>query len=87
MKDAFTARGYQMLFQFLPCAFCPGWGGRSARGVVSDVLAAVRCCGQELEEALGSSALPRFWLEPGLKLSAAAAASSVSTQNLGDFLL
>lgn len=82
MKDAFTARGYQMLFQFLPCAFCPGWGGRSARGVVSDVLAAVCCCGQELEEALGSSALPRFWLE----LSAAAAASSVSTENLGDFL-
>lgn len=50
------------------------------------MLAAVRCCGQELEEALGSSALPRFWLEPGLKLSAAAAASSVSTENLGDFL-
>lgn len=86
MKDDFTANGCKTLLQFLPCVFCPGWGGRSARAVVPNMLAPVCCCGQDLEEVLSSSALSHFWLKPGLKLNAVAAASTISAENLGDFL-
>lgn len=73
-------------FSFFPVLSWLGWEICISSGAKHAGTCVLLWAGQDLEEVQSSSALSHFCLKLGVKLSAVAAASSISAENLGVFL-